>query len=97
MAEKSLVNDVAVTFADVPPPLVVVVDAVFELLQAAATMPPTTMRATAANQWDLRLNTVVSCLCGPHLGSDDGEPRHPTAEQPSPDGPTLPSSFVTCP
>src|ERR1700676_2586208 len=62
ITEKSLVNDVAEMFDGAVLPLVVVVlDVVGELLQAAATMPTTSTSDIPANRLNPRLRMLPSC------------------------------------
>jgi hypothetical protein len=62
MTEKSLVNDVAEMFDGALFPLVVVVlDEVGELLQAAATMPTTSTSDIPARRLNPRLRMLPSC------------------------------------
>ena len=62
ITEKSLVNDVAEMFVGAVLPLVVVVlDVVGELLQAAATMPTTSTSDIPAKRLNPRLRMLPSC------------------------------------
>src|SRR5579864_4222364 len=62
ITEKSLVNDVAEMFVGVLLPLVVVVlDELGELLQAAATMPTTSTSDIPANRLNPRIRMLPSC------------------------------------